>query len=686
MANVSRSNPAPFDLTLNGDPWMLETDEANNLMYEQSKMQFSRNVITPGAQPYAIADPKLEAPRGFFSFDSGMGFREEAPQADQDTNGYYYGLYIDDDGKSILNGPLVTTVTPTTTSAIKQFFEFTVGGTRKLCAVAATNVLVRDADSAAGWVNGQTITAGRRATVFRGEQSGDFAYIAQGTDANIYTWTGASNTTTFALHASEAAIALAVDTDKMWFLSRRTGGANNGYIVRTTHDGGATPTLGGDFVITELANPAVDMTMFDDRLFVGTERGLFAPSESSMEGLDFRSEYLTPAFAYQRNANNTLGMTPWFEWLITPMAGSLFRYSTDGSFPEFGLGSLPDNISEVQGVPTAICGYRNWTLFVAFYSAIQDASYLMRWGDWQWRNTQNGPQRAFVPGWHGALYKFSGVQVDALFVSEVTGGPRLWVGDDDGKISYITLPRYSMSWVSDTACRFNITNPGQVYFPRIYHGVRFEPKANLAVAIACENLSGSTQYIDVTYRTTPTGSFGGAADLVGSGRFNTDPGGRANFNTAANSRMTDLLATLTTTVNTTPAILRSIALYQCVRPTYKWIYSFSVRLGPDVISHAASSLRRFFGEDSQISSIESVGSNANPVTLITPRGESVSVLVTDVKLRAKNRRSARDPLEWTATFECMMHRTLDVLGTWTELNRFTWSFVNSYTWGQIGSL
>ena len=684
MAAVNRRAPAPFDLTLDGDPFMLEVDGEMNHVYEQTKMQFSRNVITPGAQPYAVSDPRLEAPRGFFEFGNGIGFREETATADVDTNGYYYGLYVDDDSISIVNGPKVTTVTPTATSAGKQFFEFTVDGTRKLCLVCSGHVLVRDADTAAGWVNARTLTSGSRAAVFRGHQSGDYAFIAQGTGSNFWTWDGASNTTTWTQHASEHAIDFEVDSDKMWVLSRRTGGANNGYILRTAYDGGATPSLGGDFVVTELANPATDMAMFDDRLFVGSERGLFAPSLLSMEELEYRSENLTPAFAYQRNADNGKGLTPWYEWMMVPMAGGLFRYDADGGFNEFGLGTLQDNRSEVQGIPTAGCGYRNWSYFQAFYNAAEDASYLMRWGQHQWLDTQEGPQRVFVPGWHGALWKLAGARIDAMMVTEVSGSPRLYMADDNGLVYYLDLPRYSMSWQSDTNCRYNTSNPGEVYFPTIHHGVRFEPKANLAVAMTCENLSGSTLYIDVTYRLTPTSAFGGGTNLDSNGRFNTDPGQRLSFNTDVSSRMTDLKATLTTTDNTTPCVLKSIALYQCVRPTYKWIYTFALRLGPDVISHAAHSLRRFFGEAAQIDSLENSGSTASPVVLVTPRGERVSVLVTDLKLKAKNRRHPHDPLEWTAYVEAMQHGSLTVFGTWSSLGNYTWDYVYGYTWSQAG--
>lgn|SRR3990167_7545890 len=686
MATTSRTLPAPYDIILDGDPFMLDTDGQNNLVYEQTKMQFIRNVVTPGAQPYATADPRLEAPRGFFQFSNGMGFREEDPQVDRDTNGYYYGLYIDSDGKSIVNGPQVTSVTPTLTGAGKQFFEFTVGGTRKLCLVTATNVLIRDADSAAGWVQSRVLTSGSRAAVFRGTQSGDFAFIAEGTAANFWTWDGANNFGTWTQHSTEHAIDFEVDVDKMWILSRDTGGATNGYTLRVTYNGGATPSIGGRFIISELANPATDMAMFNDRLFVGTERGLFAPSLEAMEEFDYKVENLTPAFAFQRNADNGKGLTPWYEWLMTPMAGGLFRYSSDGSFTEFGLGTLQDNRSEVQGIPTAGCGYRNWTYFQAFYNAVEDASYLMRWGNWQWVETSNGPQRVFIPGWHGALYKLAGARIDAMIVTEVTGGPRLYFADDNGDIHYIILPRYSMSWQSDSACRYNTTTAGEVYFPTIHHGVRFEPKANLAISMTVENLSGTTRYIDATYRLAPTAAFGGASNLDANGRFNTDPGQRLNFNTDVSSRMTDILATLTTTTAATPCILRSIALYQNVRPTYKWIYVFAVRLSQDVIGRSGLSTRRFFDESAQVDSLEASGSTASPVTLVTPRGESISVLVTDLKMKAKNRRNTHGPLEWTAYVEAMQHSSLSVLGTWASFGRYTWAYVYNFTWSQVENL
>ena len=76
MPNSVRIPPNPFDLRLADWPFMLAKDQFGNPMYSQEQMQLFRNIVTPNGLPFVMADPKVEAPRGFFSFEGGMGFAE----------------------------------------------------------------------------------------------------------------------------------------------------------------------------------------------------------------------------------------------------------------------------------------------------------------------------------------------------------------------------------------------------------------------------------------------------------------------------------------------------------------------------------------------------------------------------------------------------------------------------------
>lgn len=647
--NHSRIGGGNRHVVIAGHPFELATDPTTGApAWSQRKMPFSRNVVTPAAVPYLQGDPKYEVPRGFFRFHHGMGFKEENMRVDEDTFGYEYMLYGDSGNGYIENGPAVTSVTPTTTAAGVKLLELVVDTTRKIIAVTTRYVLVRDADSAAGWVvsrdfGGNVITD---AAVFRGTAAARTCLIVAVSGAALWTWDGTTNTTTWTQDASgDQATALGQIREELWR-------APNNYQISKTTDGGAAATWGAAFTACDRAITITSIAGFDNRLIVGTDQGLYSPTATEDD-----VEELTPAFRYQRRATNCVGMKPWWDSLYVPMGGSLFRYQTDGGFPEIGLGTLQDNTSEVQGLPTALAGYNNWTLFAAFYNQVEDASYLLRWGNQQLFETDAGTERVFVPGWHGALYKWDGIQIKDMLVTEVPDGtPYLYLIDDDGGIHTIILPRWSMEWHGDSRCRANTTNHCEVFFPRIYHGVPYEMKANLSIGVLGDNLVAATRYIAVTYRTTPTASYGGGATIQDGGIFEVDPGERKDLLTNVSSALMQLKATLVTTTATTPTILRSIAVYQSIRPSFKWIFTAGLRVSDDAVMPQGYPVGRFFGEGDQYNILEDVASSVGPVPIVTPRNEEFDVLVTDVATVA-TARTNDGPLDWLSQVEMIQHRT-----------------------------
>jgi hypothetical protein len=644
-------------------------------MWTQQQMKFNRNIVTAAAVPYATADPNLEAPRGFFNFRNGMGFKEENIRADKDTFGYEYGLYIDSGNGYIENGPAVFSVTPSTTSAGVKLVEMVVGSTRKLIAVTQRYVLVRDTDTPGGWVVSKDFGASvtiTDAAVFRGTGAARTCLIvAVGSSTALWTWDGTNNTETWTQDASsDKATVFGAIREELWR-------APNNYQISKTTDGGAAATWGAAFTVVDQAVTITSMAGFDNRLIIGTDQGLYAPTAEEDD-----SEELTPAFRYQRRATNGVGMKAWWDSLYVPMGGGLFRYGTDGSFPEIGLGTLQDNTSEVQGLPTALCGYNNWTLFVAHYNAVEDASYLLRWGNQHLMETQNGTERVFVPGWHGALYKWSGVQIKDMLVTEVPDStPYLYAIDDDGKIHYIILPRYSMEWKADSRCRANTTNAGEVFFPRIYHGAPHEDKANLAIACVTENLSAD-QVIDVTYRTAPTDSYGGSGNIEDGGRFDTDPGDRKSFTADVSSRMTQLKATLRTNTAATPCLLRSIAIYQNVRSTFKWLFGANISISDRATAmQGFSNGRTFNATDQRVTLRDATGAQA----LETPYGEQYEALITGLSINAVGR-TGGGPLDAVASVQMVEVREKPTATLVGGMDTFNVSDMDKYIVGQLDAI
>ena len=678
-----RTSPDPFDLIIENQGFMLDQDQSGQYQYSQRKMPFGRNVVTAAAQPYAISDSNLEAPRGFFGFDHGMGFQEENYRADMDTFGYKYGLYIDSGDGYIVNGPAVNSFTPGTTGSGAQFFETVISGTRYLCALAGGYVLLRVSD--ASWTVANTFggnTTPRRATVFRGTQNSDHVFISLlDTPGGVYggesVWDGATTTTTFTTDFDDNTVGHATYHDYII----RARQATNNYVIEKNYTAGTNPTFGGITIVSDLFNPITDIVMFNERLMIITERSILAPYVEDMEaGWPVRIDEVVSGFGNQRVANSGAGAVAWFDYLFVPMSNGLFILDKENKLTEIGLGTLQNNTSEVQGVCTAMAGYKNWTMFACFYNAVEDASYLMRWGAWKLVETDAGTKRVFIPGWHGALYKFAGVQINAMMVSEVSGGPRLWLMDENGVIYWIVLPRYSMNWDSDSACQFNVTNDGIVYFPTIHHGVPHEPKSNLGAAIISENLNGSTNYITLAYRTSPADSFSSAA-LESTGQFTSSPGERLDFETAINGRMTELRATLTTTNANTPSIIKAVALYQAVRPNFKWIYKMNLKISDGPTDHFNHTARTATAQD-LVATLQTVASSINPVTLINPYGESNSVLVTDIELGLKKKVPGGQH-EYSVMLEMIQHQGLATAGSYQRLEGYTYGDLEVYTYAGL---
>jgi hypothetical protein len=681
-----RNSPDPYNIIIDNQGFMFSDTQEGGYAYTQSKMPYPPAPVTPKAQDYATADPLLETPRGFFRFDNGMGFTEE--KNNEDTDGYLYGLYIDSGSGYIINGPAVTSVTPAETDSVLQFSEFNVAGTDRLIAITQSFALYRN--GAGDWIKSKGFSSGGVTTqslnggfsggfaaVFAGTQTRDYLFVAQSTTDGYQIWDGVTATTTWTSKTDYAFKLFATYHDYLMGVSLET----DGYYIHKTFNGGSSPTWGAGFKVTDLSNPVTSITVFNDSLYIGTERGLYTVVQ---EG-DFAiyMEDITPAFGNQPSSQNCKPTICWWDKMYVPVVGTIFEFGSDGAFKEMGLGALRNNTSEVQGNCVSMAGYKNQTLFACFYNSTEDATYLMRWGGWRVQETNTGTERVFIPGWHGALYKFDGVSVNAMGISDIAGGnPRLWLGDDDGIIHYFVLPRYNMDWRGDTNCRFNIDNPGEVFLPSIHHGVPYEVKSNMGIALISEGLTASNT-ITVAYRVDPASSYE-TTNIVNSGIFTSSPGQRLNFSVSTVGRLIDIKATLTNTSATSPCVMKAVAIYQAIRPTFKWVYKASLVISDGVVDNYHHTDGRSMSAEDLLTILENAANNTGTISIVTPSGDSVDVLVTNLDIELRRNNLGRR--EWIANIEMLQHASNAVSGTYGRTELRTYAELEAYLYSTIETL
>lgn len=606
--------------------------------------------------PYAfvaLQTPSLNAPASPTVSNSGSGGTVAAGVYTVSVS------YTTSSGETLASGTATTTTTGTT-STITITSPATVAGATGWYAYvsqAGGSTLTRQQAAGSPTAIGTNLTLTAPPT-----NTG-----ANPLNANYFVWDMATATTTWTQHASLRAIDFKTYRSGLWMLNTDSDGR---YQVQKCLDGGTAPTWGGAFVVADASNQCTSLEIVNDQLFVRSAQGLLAVASGENDVIEITGG----AFKYTYTAPNNCAMAGFQQYLLVPLYRSLFAYDTvNGTMDEIGLGTLRRNDSPVAGVPTAMAPYANWFVYTAFYNPANSTAYLMKWGTWKMYVTMFSPvpRRAFVPAWHGALWEQSS-QINAMFVSEVSGTPRLYFGDAAGNISYFGLPRNGPDPTCDTgSCSFNTSTPFQAYMPGITKGNPGVNKAQLGVEVTGQNLN-----LTVSYRTDLVSAYGGSSNLQNAGVFNSDPGGRQNWDIGVVSRWLDILATGTATDSTHPCILKTLVAYQAVRPVFKWLYTFRVRIGSAVVNRNGSIMRGMATADWLNALLNQ--QETGPVELITPDGTATLALMTDFKIDPVYWEQDGD-IEYSATIQMMQHEPELTAGEHAHLANYTHQALANYT-------
>lgn len=700
--NNLREAPAPYHIIIAGQGFMLHEaqdpdvlDEngrpLSSLSWVQEQMAYSPGQPTPEAQPYLL-EKDFEVPHGVQNFRSGAGFRVESEDADQDIKGYWGGEYIDKMGRYIGNGPAVTAVTPSTTDTTNggnQFAEFTVGTTRTLLCAMGEYLLQRTADTASGWgTNAHDMGTSTKITSicpFRGTQTRDYLFIAyqnsSGTAQTYVVWDGATATTTFTADTnSNTAVDFIVFNEELWRLYQDS---NNFWCVAKCFDGGTGATWSGGFKIADNTNTCKHFLLEDDQLQVRSEQGVI----NVTDGLDDQPQMVTGSeYKNQRQALNECRPISFGQWNIFQIASSWFTVDrSTGEIKEIGPATQSDQYTSAQGYVTANASYRQWTVYYAIWNPSNSTAYLWRWGEWEHIRTTFHPTdiREFLPSHFGSLWEQSS-RINGMFVSEITGQPRLYFVDASGVISYFILSRAGANRLTDSSCTYNTSNSGVLYSIAHTSKIAHTDKVDLGYVVGTFNGSAGVRDVTVSYRLDAVSSYGGSANLENSGVFNTDPGSRNNFVTSVVSKWTDTKFTIRTTTSSTPMCMYGYELYTAIRAVFKWVFTGILRIGSEVTNQQGQPMYRFWRVEDAMNFLQTQAS-AGVVSITGPDGTTMDVLCTNIGKAKTIYRKDTETVEYLVPVQFMQHRQTTTAGQEQRLATLTEGQLAVYTEGRLAA-
>jgi hypothetical protein len=162
---------------------------------------------------------------------------------------------------------------------------------------------------------------------------------------------------------------------------------------------------------------------------------------------------------------NGLRAQAWLGSLWFRVGASFYRLDMPGAqLTPMGPGRLLDNGSPVRGEARVFCGWGGYQGYLALYNA-QDSpptTYLLSYGSWEMRQTEEGSQAVFDDQWDGSLAHWPNKKATAMSVSGASGQDRLYIGFDDGTWSWFKLVQNPLA--TGSGAEFSL-GPSEIVFP-----------------------------------------------------------------------------------------------------------------------------------------------------------------------------------------------------------------------------
>jgi len=520
----SRRRPWPYDMYLSNVRVMLEPDQDGNIVSEDAK---TLDETAPVDYTYSSANPYRERTSEYQALYGGFG---QAVQPETQPRRYHWAEKADLSIDGLwMKGPAfeehVEHITPALEpNEVRQFVPALRAGTLVLFAVCENGVYFYNT-TLDGWEASLTVGTGlvagdipMQAVRFkhRGTTPVDALYVTTFT-GRFYRLNGAGTTWTLADVAAAppqgpplppgepsgtigGARHIERVGDELWVASS--------YAVMKCEDdpfvranwSGAIDTHTSGTPVGDTSNPITWLKQVDDTLYIFKEDGLYTVDT---QGNDHE---LFPTLRGRNNPNNGRNAAVWLDRMWFSYGDQTFTISSTGQLKADGVEQMLENASSVRGRLVASSGHNTWFMYEVYYNENDDHSYLIKHGTWiEEGSNQDTPGVAqFAEAHHGALYDWPGrataceVVADTVTEASYYGNDKLYIGFEDGTVTWCYLPRHSPNPNGDLGCEFTNLD-SYVYLPQHHSNFRADNKLWHAFTVFGPQLTTS-EWCEVQYR------------------------------------------------------------------------------------------------------------------------------------------------------------------------------------------
>lgn len=624
--------------------------------------------VQPDSWDYGSQSPFVERTATFNDWSLGGGQRQ---QGDGPIKRYSHGIDADASIQGqVTKGPELVSVTPTAGGAgfsIAGFEEHTVAGTKRLCALAGTKLLVRTADTAAGWEAAFThAVALKKARRWKPTGAGaiEGLFIATASGAYIR-YAGAV--------LAEAPVSLPVNAQSLEVSNENLWVSDGSTMRKVTAD----PTVLANYTaVIQVGNTTETIT---NLVLANNVMYAFRPDGIFGLNADGTSRDLYPGLHFNRDTRAGVGAAVLGGVIYANVSKSLISIEgASGALDSVGPDRLVENTSEVQGEVMCSTFHRNWGLYSLLYNSANGNTYLCKYGSWLNPDESNRANWQFAQVWHLGLRKVTGRQATACYVTEITGQPRLYIGYADGTIDYAILPKNTPNPLSDTAYRYVATD-GDLHFPLWHGGWEADVKDILAASVFGSTLD-SLNYAQVLLGSKP----GVSPSSISASKFDVLPGKRLEASLGSYGQLMPITLRLTSSSTSTTPSVSGVGIHFRVRPAVMLSVQGTWQATPGKWDRAG---RPYTYAPTFIRDlVRSLAAEVEPVAVVLPDGRLIRAGV-NLYGEHLHQDHVRQGLQgWSIPFTAVEYQPMAVFGTVGRMSTHTVGELNGYTVGAMESI